>query len=114
MITRVVNVTKYKPYSSYWYNQPPDSPYLYIGRTVRYYGKVIIPITSKWHNPFRLKNKNDMAERLEVIRKYREEYLPNSGLMGQLHELKDKLLGCWCKPLPCHGDVLAELVNRLV
>ena len=28
--------------------------------------------------------------------------------MDRLPELKDKTLGCWCKPEKCHGDVLAE------
>jgi hypothetical protein len=23
-----------------------------------------------------------------------------------------RVLGCWCHPLPCHGHLLAELVNR--
>ena len=26
-----------------------------------------------------------------------------------LHELDDKILGCWCYPKPCHGQVLIEL-----
>ena len=26
-------------------------------------------------------------------------------------ELKGKDLICWCKPLPCHGDVLLEVAN---
>ena len=25
--------------------------------------------------------------------------------------LKDKTLGCWCKPKPCHGDVIAEFLD---
>jgi hypothetical protein len=54
-----------------------------------------------------------MAERQEVIHKYEEENLPNSGLMSQLHKLKDKVLGCWSKLLPCHGDTPAELADRL-
>jgi hypothetical protein len=29
-----------------------------------------------------------------------------------LKPLKGKSLVCWCKPLPCHGDVLLELANR--
>jgi hypothetical protein len=33
------------------------------------------------------------------------------GLINQIHELKDKILGCWCKPDPCHGDFLVELAN---
>ena len=34
-------------------------------------------------------------------------------LMKRLTELKGKTLGCWCKPNPCHGDVLVRLVNEL-
>ena len=109
MITSVVNVRDYEPYSSYWYNQPSDSQYVYIGRAGRRH-----PIPeSKWHNPFRLKDPKDLAKRLEVIRLYKEEHLPGSGLLDQIHELENKILGCWCKPLPCHGDVLAELANQL-
>jgi hypothetical protein len=33
--------------------------------------------------------------------------------MDRLPELKDKTLGCWCKPEKCHGDVLAEIPNLL-
>ncbi|MGA9841048.1 MAG: DUF4326 domain-containing protein [Nitrososphaeraceae archaeon] len=36
----------------------------------------------------------------------------NKELMNQLPELKGKVLGCWCAPLPCHGDTLAELANK--
>ena len=25
--------------------------------------------------------------------------------------LKGKILACWCSPLSCHGDVLAEIAN---
>ncbi|AUG88038.1 ribonucleoside-diphosphate reductase subunit [Klebsiella phage May] len=24
-----------------------------------------------------------------------------------------KVLGCWCKPRPCHGDVYVKVVNRI-
>ena len=30
-------------------------------------------------------------------------------LLAALPELQGKVLGCWCAPLPCHGDVLVEL-----
>jgi hypothetical protein len=32
-------------------------------------------------------------------------------ILENLHTLKDKRLGCWCKPLGCHGDVYLELLN---
>lgn len=30
--------------------------------------------------------------------------------IGDLVSLEGKVLGCWCKPNPCHGDVLSEFV----
>lgn len=32
-------------------------------------------------------------------------------ILKTLSTLKGKVLGCWCKPLSCHGDVLKELVD---
>lgn len=31
----------------------------------------------------------------------------------RLVALKGKRLGCWCKPNPCHADVIASYVNKL-
>jgi hypothetical protein len=31
----------------------------------------------------------------------------------RMPELKGKILVCWCKPLPCHGDVLKAYVDKL-
>lgn len=33
-------------------------------------------------------------------------------ILDSLPHIKGKVLGCWCKPKPCHGDVLAELADR--
>ncbi len=38
--------------------------------------------------------------------------LANPALREKLPELKGKILGCWCAPEACHGDILAELANR--
>jgi len=64
---------------------------------------------SKWGNPFHI---GIHGGREEVIRKYEKYLLNNSYLMGSLHELKDKTLGCFCKPKNCHGDVLVKHVNK--
>ena len=69
---------------------------------------VYIGRPSKWGNPFSI-GKDGTRE--EVIKKYREWILNNEDLMKDLHELKDKVLGCWCAPRACHGDVLIELAN---
>lgn len=72
---------------------------------------------SKWGNPFS-HQLNTLARfkvnsRSEAIAAYREWILTQPELMAALPELKGKILGCWCKPQPCHGEVLAELANQL-
>ena len=64
---------------------------------------------SKWGNPFII-DKDGTRE--EVIKKYKEYILTQQTLLQSLNELKDKTLGCWCTPLPCHGDVLIELIKE--
>lgn len=74
---------------------------------------------SKWGNSYtHIKNRETKAEfivdsREESIEKYKEYLLNNKELMNSLYELKGKILGCFCKPKSCHGDILAELVNKL-
>lgn len=65
---------------------------------------------SKWGNPYTI---GFDGTREEVIEKYRVWLQANPGLLADLHELHDKILGCWCAPLPCHADVLAELASAL-
>jgi len=66
---------------------------------------------SKWGNKFRIGIDGD---RDEVIRKYEDWLLKNSRLMSELGELRGKVLGCWCKPKGCHGDVLLRLCEKEV
>lgn len=70
---------------------------------------VYIGRPSKWGNPF-ISGKD--GTRKEVIEKYRVWLLDQPDLMSSLPELEGKILGCWCKPKSCHGDVLADLANR--
>ena len=50
--------------------------------------------------------------REEVVEKYRAYAKRNMSKMNLRH-LKGKRLGCYCKPLVCHGDVLVEMVEEL-
>jgi Domain of unknown function (DUF4326) len=34
-------------------------------------------------------------------------------IWNHLYELKDKTLGCWCSPAPCHGQVLIKIIGEL-
>lgn len=77
---------------------------VYIGRKNKRRGLE----ASQWGNPFFI---GKDGTRKEVIEKYRQYLLNNEELLKQIPKLKGKVLGCYCKPLPCHGDVLAELAN---
>lgn len=62
-----------------------------------------------WGNPFVLDADGD---RTTVISSYEEHYLPyKPSLLERIHTLRGKALGCWCAPLPCHGDVLKRKVD---
>lgn len=81
---------------------------------------VYIGRPSKWGNPFTHLNTNTQAKfkvnsREEAIEAYRKWITEGDGrhLLKDLHELKGKVLGCWCAPKLCHGDILIALVQSL-
>ena len=79
---------------------------------------------TKWGNPYRIGKDGTREECIELFRQY---LTASPTLMATLPELRDKVLGCWCKATgnhwaegafthegrACHGDVLAELVNAM-
>jgi hypothetical protein len=65
---------------------------------------------SKWHNPFKVGRDGTIAE---VLVKYEAHVRADPTLMAALPELREKVLACWCKPEPCHGDVLIRLLDEL-
>jgi hypothetical protein len=70
---------------------------------------VYIGRPSKWGNPYII---GKDGTRQEVIEKYRDYILTRPNLLASLPELEGKILGCWCSPKPCHGEVLLELLKR--
>ena len=98
-----------------WMDNPNN---VYIGRA----GIVFVTIdgnkqrwpkqSSKWANPFKIDKYNT---REMVTQKYREhiiDKIKQDPVTYNLEELRGKTLGCWCKPEPCHGDVLLDLVEN--
>lgn len=65
---------------------------------------------SKWANPFPAQKHGTTVH---ANNQYEEYLLARPDLLADLHELRGKILGCWCKPKACHGDVLARLANAL-
>lgn len=68
-----------------------------------------------WGNPFAIGENNQSRE--DAISKYREyffkEILSDDKRRKDLLSLKGKVLGCHCKPLACHGDIIADYLNML-
>lgn len=93
-MTRLVNIRRVKKYD------------VYIGRGG----------DSIWGNPF--SHEKDslatwiVASREEAIARYEEWIIQQPHLMSRLPMLKGKTLGCWCHPLPCHGNVLLKLIAQ--
>jgi hypothetical protein len=95
-VTTVVNIKSGEPWD------------VYIGRTE--YNQHGAFVKSKWANPYKI---GTHGTRQQVIDRYRTWIEKQPELMNALRQLKDKRLGCWCKPAACHGDVLIELVEAL-
>lgn len=76
---------------------------------------VYIGRSTPWGNPYVIGDNGSTRE--EVIKKYKD-YFYNTILKDEqkrkdLLSLKGKVLGCHCKPLPCHGDIISEYLNTL-
>jgi len=84
-MTTVVNIKKYK------------GDYVYIGRG------------SIWGNPFKI-GKNGTRE--EVIIEYEQYIKGRPELLADLPRLEGQVLGCYCKPKACHGDILVKLLRE--
>ncbi|MDD4931452.1 MAG: DUF4326 domain-containing protein [Candidatus Colwellbacteria bacterium] len=74
---------------------------------------------SKWHNPFKVDEKNTIDKVLDDFLFYMKSggRFGGRNLMEDLPELKGKVLGCWCKKKgneQCHGDVLVNLLNEQI
>lgn len=62
-----------------------------------------------WGNPFEIGRDGSRAE---VIEKYRKLVADDPLRVSRLPALRGRDLVCWCKPLPCHADVLLEMANK--
>jgi hypothetical protein len=72
---------------------------------------------SKWGNPFTHHqhlggNLIIVDSREEAVARYEEWLMEQPELVALAKkELKGKILGCWCAPLACHGDILLKIAN---
>lgn len=70
------------------------------------------PGGSDWGNPYHI---GKHGTREEVIEKFRHHLVEQIRLglrtWKQLKSLHGKRLGCYCKPLPCHADIIREYAD---
>lgn len=66
--------------------------------------------SSKWANPFKVK-KEGRDKCLKLYENWIREKIEKEGT-EELKKLKNKVLGCWCKPEKCHGDILIKILNE--
>lgn len=80
---------------------------------------VLIDRSTIFGNPFRI---TQTQNRTNVIVDFRDWLLgirykdykqsQREEILHRLSELKGKVLGCWCAPLPCHGDIYIKLLEE--
>lgn len=112
MTTRVVNVKvqnirpKYKNLKD-WSN---DSNNVYIGRRgVVFVDGYRFPTNdSRYANPFKIDKDGSRDEVLNKYKKYIKSWITDEDYQF----LCGKNLGCWCKPLKCHGDILVDMIKQ--
>lgn len=78
---------------------------------------VYIGRPSKFGNPFSHLDGTmalyKVSSRDEAVSKFEEWIRSKPELMkAAKKELRGKILGCWCAPQSCHGDILYKIVNE--
>jgi hypothetical protein len=92
-----------------------DSGNVYIGRRgVVFVDGVRFPsVDSPFANPFKITR---ATPRDVVVGQYRAYFTQrverDAGFRAAVLGLRGKVLGCWCHPEACHGDVIAAFVNQ--
>ena len=87
-----------------WMNNPN---YVYIGRS----GK---GLDGYFGNPFKSSSGKKHGSTLDFFRGYVVDKLDtDEEYYRRVKDLRGKILVCFCKPNPCHGDILAEYAERL-
>lgn len=100
MKTTVIHVRDMKPGDVYIGRNPAHrqrnhDPHVYFG------------------NPFRIGDHGDRATVIKLFKTYFAYVVKNDpGYRAEVLNLKGHRLACHCAPLPCHGDVIAEWLEK--
>ena len=61
-------------------------------------------------NPYGDRSREENISRFKEYFYWRIENDPE--FKQRVEQLKGKILGCFCKPKSCHGDIIAEYLNQ--
>ena len=67
------------------------------------------------HNPYKIDRNSGISRKMsiEMYRKYfYEKIKEDPAFKAEVERCRGKRLGCWCKPLLCHGDVIVEYLEN--
>jgi hypothetical protein len=64
-------------------------------------------------NPYTVEDFGREKSIQEFKKVFRDQLEANEEFREAVRDLDGKTLGCFCKPKDCHGDVIAEEVERL-
>lgn len=73
-------------------------------------GDVRIDRETPYGNPFIMKV-NTIEERMRVLKEF-EIWILDQDDFFTPELMFAKRLGCWCAPLPCHGNIIAGEIER--
>ncbi len=68
---------------------------------------------SRWGNPYRISTTMTRAQTIKAYKALLWARMQQPEFITELMRLDGKRLGCWCKPDPCHGDVLVAAIEYL-
>lgn len=64
-------------------------------------------------NPYTLSRNRDRDTVIKLFREYAVDRMKHDPKFAEaIRACRGKVLGCWCKPKACHGDVIAELAEK--
>lgn len=64
-------------------------------------------------NPYAMRNETDRDECILAYQSYFNDRIENDPeFKRRILELKGKRLGCFCAPKKCHGDIIAQYLNK--
>lgn len=70
--------------------------------------------SSLYGNPYRIGRDGTREEVIEKYKKYFYDKIErNHDFRKSVLYLKGKILGCYCKPLNCHCDIIVEYLDKI-